>query len=88
MIILKEVSGSSTDGSPRLNYFQLDTSGMFYAIYGDDEYAIPILGWGIDGENTCYITPLVLKSKFGLIPVWAVTCNDKNFKGVITRSEM
>lgn len=86
MNILKEYSCNHADGSPRLTYFQLDTSGMFYAVYGDDEYAIPVIGWGIDDGHTSHITPLVLHSEFGLVPAWAFSIRGNYFKGVITRS--
>lgn len=88
MNILKEYSCNRADGSPRLTYFQLDTSGRYYAIYGDEEYAMPILGWGIDDGHASHITPLVLHSEFGLVPAWAFSIRGNYLKGVITRSEM
>lgn len=88
MIVLKEYTCNRADGSPRLSYFQLDTSGMFYAIYGDDEYAIPVVGWGIDGDHASHIAPLVVHSEFGLVPAWAISIRGNHFKGVITRSSL
>lgn len=88
MNVLKEYSCNRADGSPRLTYFQLDISGTYYAIYGDDECAMPVIAWGIDDGHGSHITPLVLHSEFGLVPAWAFSIGGNHFKGVITRSEM
>ena len=88
MNILKEYSCNRADGSPRITFFQLDTSGMYYAIYGDDECAMPVIAWGISGSCASHITPLVLHSEFGLVPAWAFSISGNYFKGVITRSQM
>jgi hypothetical protein len=88
MHILKEYSCRHADGSARITFFQLDPSGLFYAIYGNDEYAIPVVGWGIDGSSASHIAPLVLHSEFGLVPAWAFSIRGSQFKGIVTRSDL
>ena len=88
MIVLKEFNNNTIDASAKLNNFQLDTSGMFYAVYCDDEYAIPVVGLGIDDHHSCSVAPLVLQSNFGLTPVWAMTYKGKHFKGVVIRGDL
>ena len=87
MIVLKEIISDRADASAKITCFERETSGLFYAIYGDDAYAIPVLGWGIDEGHSCGVTPLVLHVQFGLIAAWAVSVCGNNFKRVVTRSD-
>lgn len=87
MIVLNEIITDQADASAKLTCFERETSGLFFAIYGDDAYAVPVLGWGIDERHSCNVTPLVLHINFGLIAAWAVTIKGNNFTRVVTRSD-
>ncbi len=87
MIVLKEIISDRADASAHITCFQRETSGLFYAIYGDDAYAVPVLGWGIDQGHYSHVTPLVLHVHFGLIAAWAVSVCGNNFNRVVTRSD-
>jgi hypothetical protein len=87
MIVLKEIISDKADASAHITCFERETSGLFYAIYGDDAYAVPVLGWGIDQRHDSHITPLVLHAHFGLIAAWAVPVCENNFNRVVTRSD-
>ena len=87
MIVLKEIDTERADASSKFTCFERETSDLFYAIYGDDGYAVPVLGWGIDERNWYNVTPLVLHTNFGLIAAWAVTVKGCSFKRVVVRSD-
>ena len=87
MIILKELDSDRMDASTHLINFRRETSGLFYAIYGDDTYAVPIVGWGINKRDGCAAIPLVLHARFGLVPAWAALCNGNNFTHISTRND-
>lgn len=87
MKVLKHIDSNTIDASANLVNFRRDTSGVFYAIYGDDKYAVPIVGWGIDESGNSHAMPLVLHIRFGLIPVWAAKCHSNNFSHVAMRGD-
>lgn len=87
MKVLKHIDSSGISGSARLFYFRRETSGLFYAIYGDDTYAVPVVGWGILKGSDSHALPLVLHVRFGLVPAWATSCEGNNFSHVAMRGD-